>query len=110
MAEVKKINSLDEFNAFTEQVGTLNIVKLSAPWCGQCRVLEGTIKSLTDEEMSGVMLGEVDVEDEWFEDMAVSLNVRGIPVLIAWKEGEIVDRLVGLVGKDAIIDFFESHK
>ena len=110
MAEIKKIESLEEYNEFIARENTLNVVKLGADWCGQCKVLERTIKDLTAESIPDVLLGEVDVDDEWFEDKADELGIRGIPVLLAFKGGVLKDRLVGLVSSTAIIDFCLSNK
>ena len=83
MAEVKQIKSLEEFLDFTGNSSSLNVLKLGAQWCGPCRTLESTLRGLTNEEVEGVMLAEVDVDEEWFEDEADKLRIRGIPVIIA---------------------------
>ena len=110
MAEVKQINNLEEFLDFTGNSSTLNVVKLGAGWCGPCRTLESTLKSLTTEETEGVLLGEVDVDGEWFEDKANELKIRGIPVLIAFKDGKEVERLVGNPPKDKLIEFIGRNR
>jgi thioredoxin 1 len=111
MAEIKKIESLNEFNEFVNlNDGRLAVVKIGSSWCGPCRVLEGTLSNLTQEEVEGVMLGEVDVDDEWFEDKSAELKIRGIPVIIAYKDGAEVERLVGAATKDTLIEFFERNK
>ena len=110
MANIKEITSIEEFDTFTKQDNSLNVIKLGAPWCGPCRTLEGMIAGLTDEEVDGVMLGEVNVDDEWFEEKATELRVRGIPVLIAYKDGQEVNRLVGGTTKAGLLEFFEGSK
>lgn len=110
MAAVKKITSIEEFQEFVGDSSSLHVLKIGANWCGPCRVLEGTLLGLTQEEVEGVSLAEVNADDEWFEDKAVELKVRGIPVLIAFKGGEEVDRLTGNVQKDNIISWFGRIK
>ena len=110
MAEVKQIKSLEEFLDFTGNSSSLSCVKFGAAWCGPCRTLENTLQSLTDEEVEGVLLGEIDIEDEWAEDVAAEQKVRGIPVIIAYKNGEEVERLVGIAPKDKVIEFFGRNK
>ena len=110
MAEVKKIESNEEFQEFAKNANSLNIIKISAPWCGPCRALAEIIKGLTQEEVEGVLIGEVDADDEWFEDKAVELKIRGIPVLLAYKDGELKDRVQGAMMKEALIDFFERNR
>ena len=111
MAEIKKIESLDEFNEFIKlNDGRLAVVKIGSTWCGPCRVLEGTINALTTEEVDGVLLGEINADDEWFEDLMTELRVRGIPALIAYKSGEEVDRIAGSTAKDKLLEFFGRNK
>jgi len=88
----------------------LNVLKLGASWCGPCRMIENILHNLTTEETEGVLLGEVDVDDEWFEDVEDMLNIRGIPVIIAYKDGEEVERIVGATTKDKLLEFFGRNK
>ena len=110
MAEIKKINSLEEYDEFVNAPDTLNIVKVGAEWCGPCRTIEQTIAGLTDEEVSGVLLGEIDADDEWAEDKIAELKIRGIPVMIAFKGGEEKERVQGGMTKVALIEFIERNK
>jgi thioredoxin 1 len=110
MAEIREIKSNEEFQEFINNPNSLNIIKIGASWCGPCRVLVGTLNNLTQEEVEGVMLGEVDADDEWFEDKSAELKIRGIPVIIAYKDGTEVERLVGAATKDTLIEFFERNK
>ena len=110
MAEIKKINSLEEYDEFVNALDTLNIVKVGAEWCGPCRTLEQTIAGLTDEEVNGVLLGEIDADDEWAEDKIAELKIRGIPVMIAFKGGEEKERVQGGMTKVALTEFIERNK
>lgn len=110
MAEIKKINSLEEYDEFVNAPDTLNIVKIGAEWCGPCRTIEQNIASLTPDEVSGVLLGEIDADDEWAEDKLVELNIRGIPVMIAFKGGEEKERVQGGMTKVALTEFIERNK
>ena len=110
MAEIKKINSLEEYDEFVNAPDTLNIIKVGAEWCGPCRTIEQTIAGLTDEEVSGVLLGEIDADDEWAEDKIDELKIRGIPVMLAFKGGEEKERVQGGMAKVALIEFIERNK
>ncbi len=110
MANIKEIKSLEEYNEFINNPNSLNIVKMGAAWCGPCRALEQTIRELTSGEVEGIMLAEIDVDDEWFEDKLDELKIRGIPVLFAYKNGEEVDRVQGNQPKADLINFFERNK
>lgn len=112
MAEIRKINSLDEFNEFIKESenGKTSVLKIGSSWCGPCRTLEQTIAGLTDEEVSGVLLGEIDADDEWAEDKIAELKIRGIPVMIAFKGGEEKERVQGGMTKVALTEFIERNK
>ena len=110
MAEIRKIETLDDFNGFITNEEKLVCVKFGAAWCGPCRTLESTLHGLTNEEVEGVLLGEIDIEDEWAEDVAAEQKIRGIPVMIAYKDGKEVERLVGIAPKDKLIEFFGRNK
>ena len=110
MAEIKKINSLEEYDEFVNAPDTLNIVKVGAEWCGPCRTIEQTIAGLTDEEVGGVLLGEIDADDEWAEDKIAELKIRGIPVMLAFKGGEEKERVQGGMTKVALTEFIERNK
>lgn len=110
MADIKRLNSLDEFNEFIKQENTTNIIKFYAEWCGPCKTLSNTIQELTEEDVEGVMLAEVNVEDEWFEDKATELKIRGIPVMIAFKGGEELERMNGLLPKTELVAFIKWNK
>lgn len=105
MAEIKKINSLEEYEEFVNAPGTLNIIKVGAEWCGPCRTLEQTIRELVIDEQFKVLLGEIDAEDEWAEDKIAELKIRGIPVMIAFKDGEEKERVQGGMTKTALLEF-----
>lgn len=110
MANIKEIKSLEEYKEFIGAPGTVNVLKIGAAWCGPCRTLEQTIRELSDNEVEGVLLAEVDADEEWFEDTLAELRVRGIPVMIAFKEGNETGRVQGGLAKSDLIIFFEENK
>ena len=111
MAEIKKINSLDEFDEFVKESenGKTSILKIGSSWCGPCRTLEQTIRELVIDEQFKVLLGEIDAEDEWAEDKIEELNIRGIPVMIAFKDGEEKERVQGGMTKTALLEFIARN-
>lgn len=110
MADIRKIKNNEEFQEFINNPNSLNIIKIGANWCGPCRILVETLKGLTQEEVEGVMLAEIDADDEWFEDKSVELKIRSIPVILAYKNGVEVERITGATPKNALIEFFERNK
>lgn len=109
MADIKEIKNLQEYEEFIGAPG-LHVLKIGADFCGPCRTLEQTLKSFNKEEVSGVLLGEVNADEEWFDEIADNLKIRGIPVLIAFKDGEEKERILGAEQRLAIMDFFGRNK
>ena len=56
------------------------------------------------------MLAEVDVDDEWFENYLDKLRIRGVPVIIAFKDGREIDRVSGNMPKADLIDFITRNR
>ena len=111
MAEIRKINSLDEFNEFIKESenGKTSVLKIGSSWCGPCRTLEQTIRELTADDVEGVLLGEIDADDEWAEGKLAELKIRGIPVIIAFKDGVEKDRVQGAIPKNDLIEFIRRN-
>ena len=110
MAQVREIKNNDEFQGYISTPNLLNIIKVGANWCGPCRVLETTLHGLSQEEVEGVMLAEVNADEEWFDDIAAEIGIRGIPVLLAYRDGELKDRVQGNMPKDKLLEFFGRNK
>lgn len=111
MANIKSLTSIEEYNDFINQDnGKTAIVKIGASFCGPCRTLESMMHGLTNEEVDGVLLAEVDADEEWFEDELDNLKVRGIPVVIVYKNGVEVERITGATTKDKLLDLFARNK
>lgn len=71
-----------------------------ATWCGPCRMLAPTVDAIASEYEGKVAIGKCDVDDA--QELAIQLGIRNIPTLVFFKDGKVVDRLVGLVSKQDI--------
>ena len=80
-----------------------HIEKFGAAWCGPCRVLDNTLKQLTEVDVI-----KYDVDE--YEELAAEKNIRNVPVLIFYNGDTEVDRLVGAVSLDAINKVIEKWK
>jgi len=91
---------------FTEDLGNdLAMVDFHASWCGPCRTLGPIIERVSEEK--NVKLLKVDADES--KDIATSFGVRGIPTVIFFKDGQEVDRIVGLKQATAYSEIIEKH-
>ena len=66
-------------------------------WCGPCKMVAPIIEELAAEFEGQVIIGKCDVDENG--DMAAEYGIRNIPTVLFFKNGEIVDKQVGAVGK-----------
>lgn len=71
-----------------------------ATWCGPCKAMGPSIDELATEYEGKALIGKVDVEEN--NDLAEKYAIRSVPTLIFFKDGEMVDKVVGLQPKAAI--------
>ncbi|MCH2212462.1 MAG: thioredoxin [Fuerstiella sp.] len=69
------------------------LVDFWAPWCGPCRMLTPIIEELSEEYAGKVKIGKINTDDN--QQTAVEYAVTSIPTVILFKDGEIVDKVVG---------------
>ena len=76
------------------------VVDFWATWCGPCRMLAPIIEELSKEYEVRITVGKCDVEEN--EDLAAEFGIRNIPTILFFKNGEVVDKVVGAVAKAKI--------
>lgn len=82
------------------------VVDFWATWCGPCRAIAPYIEELAKEYDGKIVVGKCDVEEN--DDIVMEFGVRNIPTILFFKNGEVVERLVGGQSKSAIQKKFES--
>ena len=76
------------------------LIDFWATWCGPCGVLSPTVDEVAAEYEGRAIVAKCNVDD--CEDISMKYGIRNIPTLLFFKNGELVDRTVGVVSKQEI--------
>ncbi len=83
------------------------LVDFWAEWCGPCKMMAPTVDQIASEYAGKLKVGKVDVDENG--GTAMRYNIRGIPTLLLFKGGRVIDQRVGAVGKSEVVRMLERH-
>lgn len=83
------------------------LVDFWATWCGPCRTISPIIDELATELEGKAVVGKVNVDDN--SEIPQNYGIRNIPTLLVFKNGELVDKMVGVVPKGQMIEKLEAQ-
>jgi len=89
-----------EFDTVILQADKPAVVDFWAVWCGPCRIVAPIIEKLADEYDGRAILAKVDVDSN--RGIAMRYGIQAIPTMLFFKDGEVVDRIVGAASEQAI--------
>lgn len=100
------MNNLQHFDGTTFEADVLQaeqpvVVDFTAVWCPPCQMMAPVVERLADEFAGKVKIGKLDTDEN--QDIAIRYGVSGIPTLGLFRDGRLVDRLVGFPGGAAPI-------
>jgi len=96
----------DNFDSVVLKATNLVMVDFWATWCGPCKIIAPVIEELAKEYTGKVTFAKLNTDEN--ADVASRYNIRGIPTLIFFKDGKILDQVVGAVPKAQLKSKIES--
>jgi thioredoxin 1 len=109
MADSKNIAEITDanFQAEIADNGGLSMVDFWAEWCGPCRLIAPFVEQLAEEYAGQVKVGKLDVDAN--QRTAAQFNVRSIPTVLFFRNGQVVDQVIGAVPKPALDRKIQEH-
>ena len=83
------------------------LVDFWAPWCGPCKTLSPVIEELALEYSGRMKVVKVNTDDS--QEVAAQLNIRSIPTVLLFKNGQVVETIVGALPKRHFVDMVQKH-
>ena len=106
---MSKIIEINDSN-FEEEVKNSTVpvlVDFWAPWCGPCRKLSPVVDELSEEYDGKIKVGKVNTDENL--KVTQEFSISGIPCVLIFKDGQAVERLVGLMQKTQIVSNIEKY-
>jgi thioredoxin 1 len=97
----------DSFEQEIDQGKGLAVVDFWAEWCGPCRAVGPVIESIADDYAGKVKVGKVDVDSN--RRITERFNVRSIPSILYFKDGALVETVVGVRSKRDLEELILAH-
>ncbi len=105
----------DKVIEFTDNTFEEDVLKSSEPvlidfwavWCGPCRMVAPVMEELAGDYAGKVKVGKLDVDNN--QQSAMNYGVRSIPTILLFKNGQVVDSVVGAVPKQNLANMIEKH-
>jgi len=106
MPDIINLNE-QSFKDAIEKAKAPVLVDFWAPWCGPCKAIAPILEELADELGDKVQITKVNVDEN--SAIAAEYSIRAIPTLLLFKDGQLADQFVGMVGKDDLKAKLEAH-
>ena len=83
------------------------MVDFWAEWCGPCRLVGPHVEAISQEYEGRAVVGKVNVDNN--PSIAAKFGIRNIPTIVVLKNGEVVEKVVGAVPKDTLVQKIEAN-
>ncbi|XP_065535212.1 thioredoxin, mitochondrial [Lathamus discolor] len=82
------------------------VVDFHAQWCGPCKILGPRLEKMVAKQEGKVLMAKVDIDDH--TDLAIEYEVSAVPTVLAMKNGDVVDKFVGIKDEDQLEAFLKK--
>ena len=83
------------------------LVDFWAEWCGPCRMVAPVLEKLAEQYDGKARVGKVNVDEQ--SALATKFGIQSIPTLLLFKEGQVVEQLIGATTQDALVKLIDRH-
>ena len=98
---MSKVIELGKDNFQVSASNGITLVDFFAPWCGPCRSMAPVLEELCYEVSENVTIAKVDTDKEM--SLADQFSIRSLPTIIFFKDGKIVEQMVGAKSKEELL-------
>ncbi|SET43639.1 thioredoxin [Oceanobacillus limi] len=100
------VNVTDQ-NFASETAEGLVLADFWAPWCGPCKMIAPVLEEIDGEMSEKVQIVKLDVDEN--QETAGKFGVMSIPTLLLFKDGNVVDQVIGFQPKEALVELINKH-
>lgn len=101
------LQEINDSNFKEETSQGLVLVDFWAEWCGPCRMVAPVLEELSKEYQSKLSIKKLNVDENHLS--AQMFGVQSIPTMILFKDGKVVDKIIGALPKTQIKNFIDRH-
>lgn len=83
------------------------LVDFWAVWCGPCKLIAPVVEQIATDYSGKIKVGKVDLDQ--YKQAATKYGIRSIPTLLLFKEGRVVEQIIGTISKNLLSEKIDAH-